>query len=479
MTEKNNNSLDGTLVSSSGQTDLERFEGGVHDILDGVGLPTDELFVSVQERVMLMSNLQPVVEKLPKDIRKRSQYISKMVAAAAVGLFDAALNYLWNELVDELRTRVASFDLNYFFDIAAGDSNFRKQLKDKQDLANIDDARLLRASMQIGLLSEVGFERLDHIRFMRNHASAAHPNQNSLTGLELVTFLRICIDEVINQPLDRIAADTSQLLSNIKKSALDESYVEQTAVFFKQLSPDRADTLGNGLFGLYTAPDRTTVIADNVRLLWPRLWPYISDSTRYEYGLRHARASAIIDTGMATAARELLDLAEGGNAYLAPDVRALDMRNALEALRTAHHGMNNFYTEEAPASLLLSLIGSDGEVPDSVRDNYVQTIVECFLGNGHGIAMAAEPSYRQMIQRFSSQDAGIALRTCVDPVFSSLLGTRIGQRQWKQILEILEPKIVSRPDRDLLKAIKEFSGEPEQLRRDTRISKLANGSNRS
>ena len=127
----------------------------------------------------------------------------------------------------------------------------------------------------------------------------------------------------------------------------------------------------------------------------------------------------------------------------------------------------------------MSLIGSDGEVPDSVRDNYVQTIVECFLGNGHGIAMAAEPSYRQMIQRFSSQDAGIALRTCVDPVFSSLLGTRIGQRQWKQILEILEPKIVSRPDRDLLKAIKEFSGEPEQLRRDTRISKLANGSNRS
>ena len=80
------------------------------------------------------------------------------------------------------------------------------------------------------------------------------------------------------------------------------------------------------------------MIADNVRLLWPRLWPYISDSTRYEYGLRHARASAIIDTGMATAARELLDLAEGGNAYLAPDVRALDMRNALEALRTAHHG---------------------------------------------------------------------------------------------------------------------------------------------
>ena len=31
-----------------------------------------------------------------------------------VGLFDAALNYLWDELVSELRRRVAGFDLAYF-----------------------------------------------------------------------------------------------------------------------------------------------------------------------------------------------------------------------------------------------------------------------------------------------------------------------------------------------------------------------------
>jgi hypothetical protein len=343
-------------------------------------------------------------------------------------------------------------------------------------LSNIDDARLLRASLQIGLLSEVGFERLDHIRFMRNHASAAHPNQNTLSGLELATFLRNCIGEVIDQPLDKVAVDTSKLLSNIKKTTLDKAGIEGAAVFFKGLPPDRADTLGNGLFGLYTAPGRTTVVADNVRLLWAKLWPYISESARYEYGLRHARANAIADTDVANAARELLDLVDEGNAYLTQDMRALYMSDALNALRAAHHGMDNFYNEATPASMLLNLVGPDGNIPDNVRHNYVKTVMECFLGNGHGVARAAEPSYRQMIQKFSSQDAGIALRTCVDPIFSSLLSTPVGQRQWNEVLDILEPKMISRPNRDLMKAIKDFAGQPDKLRLDSKIIKLVDGS---
>lgn len=40
---------------------------------------------------------------------------------------------------------------------------------------------------------------------------------------------------------------------------------------------------------------------------------------------------------------------------------------------------------------------------------------------------------------------------------------------------MLEPKVISRPDRELMDAIKEFSGEPEQLRLDSRIIRLAGG----
>ena len=40
---------------------------------------------------------------------------------------------------------------------------------------------------------------------------------------------------------------------------------------------------------------------------------------------------------------------------------------------------------------------------------------------------------------------------------------------------MLEPKIISRPDRELMDAIKEFNGDPEKLRLDSRIIRLAGG----
>ncbi len=53
----------------------------------------------------------------------------------------------------------------------------------------------MRAAREMGLISDVGYIQLDHIRDMPNFASAAHPNHNTLTGLQLVTWLETCIRE--------------------------------------------------------------------------------------------------------------------------------------------------------------------------------------------------------------------------------------------------------------------------------------------
>lgn len=454
-------------------TELARFESGVRYMLEQFGLPTEQLFVPINERATMIGNVGNVLAELDPAIRAESHYVSKMVAAATVGLFDAALNYLWDELVSALRSRVAGFDLAYFFDIAAGNnSDLRKNLKTEDDLPNIDDARLLRASLEIGLITGVGFARLDHTRYMRNHASAAHPNQNDLTGLELVTFLQLCIREVINTPTDTVTAHTGRLLANIKKALLDQTAVDTAAAFFNQLPADRADTLANGLFGLYTAQDRTPTVADNVRMLWPRLWPFIRDAARSSYGLRHARAIASAETGFATAARELIDLVDG-TAYLTTEVRAVDMSEALDLLSNAHHGFNNFYNEPTPARRVLDLAGEKGDVPNQVRDRYLHIVIDCFLGNGYGVSAAAAVSYEKMLARFSSTDAGIALRLFMDPVYSSLLGSSAGRAQWARLLDILEPKLTSTTDRSLMAAIRTFPGSPDQLGLDSNIRRLA------
>lgn len=78
-----------------------------------------------------------------------------------------------------------------------------------------------------------------------------------------------------------------------------------------------------------------------------------------------------------------------------------------------------------------------------------------------------------MLARFSPADAGLAFRWFMDPVYSSLLGSRVGRQQWAQLLDILEPKLTSTTDRGLMAAIRAFPGNPDQLRLDSNIRKHA------
>ncbi len=61
------------------------------------GLPTQNVLVPVAERIKVFGNMGDVLALLDYEHRQQSIYISKFIAAAASGLFDAALNYLWDE----------------------------------------------------------------------------------------------------------------------------------------------------------------------------------------------------------------------------------------------------------------------------------------------------------------------------------------------------------------------------------------------
>lgn len=172
-----------------------------------------------------------------------------------------------------------------------------------------------------------------------------------------------------------MTAQTGRLLANIKRDRLHPNAVLEAAIFFDQLPNDRADTLANGLYGLYTHTDQSAIVADNVRMLWPKLWPFVTEDTRRMYGVRHARASASAETAVASAARELIDLVDGA-AYLTSEVRAVELAQALDDLVAAHRGMDNFCNEAAPARRVRALVGDDGDVPTAVRPLYVRTIAE-------------------------------------------------------------------------------------------------------
>ncbi|WP_189160632.1 hypothetical protein [Lentzea pudingi] len=444
------------------------------DVLKEWGLPTEGIIVAVREREKLLKNTPDALECLDPAQRTRAAYVAKMILAASVGLFDAALNYLWNETINELRERVAAFDVSYFFDLAEPDPARRKGLRTPEDLAKIDDAKLMEAANRIKLISDVGYKQLDHIRYMRNNASAAHPNQVALTGLKLAEWLETCIREVITLPRDTTVAEIGRLLVNIKTQRLTTGDLAAAASFFDRLPPDQADNLGAGLFGIYTDPEATPDTLDNVRSLWPQLWQYLSENARFDCGIKLSRFHANADADRAARARELLNLVDG-TAYLPEYERTAELAQALDELNSAHEGWNNFSEEALPAARLLNLVGKYGQVPAQLNSRYVAQIVYVFLTNGHGTSWAADPTYEQLIRLFDSDQAALALRSFTESRIASRLQHTLSRTKWDELLDLIEPKLTGRRDRTLLDAIRAFTGTPDQLALDSGIKRLLGG----
>jgi hypothetical protein len=71
--------------------------------------------------------------------------------------------------------------------------------------------------------------------------------------------------------------------------------------------------------------------------------------------------------------------------------------------------MNNFYNEHPYAERLLDLTRAD-ETPETAQEEFVQTVVGCFIGEGYGVCWAAKPYYVAMIQEFSPREISTLLR---------------------------------------------------------------------
>jgi hypothetical protein len=164
---------------------VDRFSEGFRSYLTGLGLPVDGVLVAADERAKVLANAPDLVALLDVSQLAEAMYVSKFIAACGAGLFDAALNFVWDEVVVRLRDRVARFDLGYFYDTAVPQQE-RQDYQTEEDLRSLSDAALIKGALKCGMLTDIGYRHLDYIREMRNWASAAHPNHAALTGFQLV-----------------------------------------------------------------------------------------------------------------------------------------------------------------------------------------------------------------------------------------------------------------------------------------------------
>lgn len=451
---------------------LEELTEGLNGYLKYLDLPTESVIVETEQRKQAIGNLPFVVSELDADQKRAATYLSKFVAACAMGLFDAALNYLWDETVRNLREKVARFDLNYFYDSVITDPDRRSKFKGADNLENLEDWRLISGCKETGIIDEIGFKHLDYIRDMRNHASAAHPNHSEITGLQLAAWLQTCVREVLGKEPEGAAFDVRRLLKSLREESLSESDVPHIGSAVERLPEELSRSLMRAAFGMYTDTELGAQTRGNIRLVSNEIWHSCGEEARHEVGLKHATLSANGESSRARLAREFLQLV-GGLTYLPTDTLSLEISRALDALLSAHYGTNNFHNESTPARILQSLVPPNGAVPKTVARKYVEALVLCAIGNGYGISWSAEPIYKDLIGRWQDDHVFDFAASVREPEVGSRLRHTSCAVNYQRIARKLESRVVRPQLKRFLTFLADFpANNLEKVTLDTRFQEM-------
>lgn len=403
--------------------DIERSISTINAPLSGflehVGLPTEDLLSPIDERRKVIQSLESVLEVLDPENRSRATYISKFTICVTVGLFDGALSFLWDETVKALRNKIVGFDIDYFYSIAESISSRYRGLSDPDDISAIGEHDLLEISRRIGLIDDVNHRRLDTVNYFRNHASAAHPNENRLSGIELLGFLENCLRYAICAEVEHSVIQVKRFLDNVRQQEIPASDYPAIWTQIERLPRQRIEDILQTLFGLHADPRIDQIVVNNVRGLAPRIWEFVRDDLRFKLGAKFGYYRANGDVDRRNRVQEFL-AAVDGNAYKDEDSLGAELTEKLQHLRNAHYSMDNFYNEYPHAQAISQSLPPSG-IPRSARFDFVKVITTCAIGNGYGHRIGVDenalPIYLQCIGRFGEPEIATFVSLFTDHEF--------------------------------------------------------------
>lgn len=442
------------------------FEEKMMSVYQAVGLPIEDILVPVPERKKVFKNFMDVLEYMPETQLESAHFITKFMTAASVGLFDSALNHLWVETIKQLKIRIQQYDIDYFFDVAIP-SERREDFSTLEDLDKVQEVELLEGARKIELLSEKGYKQLDHIQFMLGYIERDSSNQAEISGTQLISWLEVCIREVITLEIPAATVQAQLLLRAIKEGLLSENHVINAISFIETIPTKLANVMAKGLYGLFLREDAVPHIGMNIKQLMPALWERIDAATRNEFATSYAIYMVNEDEEKAKLARSFISIV-GGEAYLPDNVRAYELKIALNQLLSMHRGTNNFYNEPQFARQIKRLVG-DQKIPAQLDRDYVITIVDVFLTNGYGVCWSADPIYKELIERLNESQAVIAVTSFNIERISNKLQHSMCEAKFKEMLEIQRMNATNPALLEFIETLQKHKGRLTNISKETKI----------
>jgi hypothetical protein len=378
---------------------------------------------------------------LPRELREippqlRGELVARMCVAVSSGLFDGAMNYIWNAAILQLRAKTRNFGLPIVAQILQTDF-------EERNLLELQDSRLLELCLKLNLVDEEGYFFLDQCREVRNNFSAAHPTMGAVNDREFTTFLNRCVRYALADASSPKGVDIGAFITAVKGARFNAN---QNGIWVQRLSEThdaQRQMLVGMVHGIYCDPATSEPARLNALDICSVLKERFTAALRSDLVNKHSEYAARGDEPRHTASLQFFEKL-GLLPLLNESEQHAVFYRAVERLWTVHNAANNFYNEPPFAERLLEL-SRQSAIPETVQEAFVQVVVCCNIGNGYGVCWTACVSYQQTIRAFSPRE--IATMIQLAQRADNTLGRRIAslascRQRFKETLGYIDPASV-------------------------------------
>lgn len=461
-----------TNDNSLSTQDFSKFD----DFLEQLGLPQENILATIHERTTIQNNFPSLVQSLKTEDKGNARYLSKFAAASYIGLFDAALNYVWNEVVINLRQKAIIYGIDLFFDSAIGGKN-RELYVDEKDLPGVKDIVLLDTCQKLELISEVTYKKLSHILIMRNDIGASHPNEATINAFELLGWLQTCVVDVINDRPSPAALQVKKFIENLRNQSdvINSHTTKHMKKAIRDLPTKHNDNLLKTLFGIYASnPDN--IIKKNISILAPIVWEHSNDTAKLKLGEILDGYRTNLYTEKLESGNTFFDFCNG-NRFKTIDARAIELDEYLDELYSAHQGWDNFHHEVPPARRILKYLKTESDIPPSKINKLIKIIMKCRIGNGvtyhDGVSPLGEPIYDEILNKLGDDNITQGIITFYNSNIYNIIDITRCRKHAISILKIFEKNAVNEKLIEILDHLITNSKNLNRALKSTKFKKLA------
>jgi hypothetical protein len=408
--------------------EVAELSGSMLDQLTGA-LGVDRSVVAQDGQIAhAWSQLPRLIERIPPDLR--DEKIVKACVSVACGLFDAAINYVWNAAVVELREKVRRFGLHVIPQIL-DDSSF-----DEESLVDLKDAELLDLCLKLNLITDQDFFFLDQCRATRNSYSG------DVDEDEVINFLSRCQKHALSSTHNPKGVDTKALLTALKAARFKSDQLEEWEKRIRGTFDAQRELIFGMLHGVYCDPDSGEEARVNALSICKAFAAEFTPKTRSSLVDRHQDYRAKGDDKRYTASQRFFENLGFLSLLGEAEVHSL-ITSASRNLLRVHNDWNNFYNEP-PFAERLAQLTTDNRVPESAQAEFVEAVVTCGTGNPYGVSHAAACHYNTMVKSFSPNEIKIMLELpSRQTVLAARLKTSGGcEKRFKQLVALLDESSV-------------------------------------